>query len=346
MVIDQAGNIEKHNAAAERILGSFGSLTGGNLYSLLQGQLSWGEDSDGTRERECSLITGAGEHISLRYSRAPRGEARGWIISLADITELRFVRGEMEKMKRLSTVAEIAAAVAHEVRNPLAGIKIMAQSIEEEADSSDTQKECSQRIVRQVDRLNELLTEFFSYARPRQAHKRPIPLSAVIAETVPLVGNALTTNNIRLIRRIPDDLPDIVADGNQMQQVLLNILLNAIDAVSENGAIALTARHLTAAEIAARKKEFPTLQTDGDYVMLRCADNGRGMTPEMMDKVFEPFYTTKKSGTGLGMSIVYRTLQENDAAITVESQEGKCSAFIIFFQTTITPASGTGLFSG
>lgn len=338
VMIDQAGNVEKHNAAAERILGPFGPLAGGNFNTLLQGRLPWDEDSGGAcQERECSLATSAGEHIYLRYSCVPRGQARGWIISLADVTELRLASREMEKMNRLSTIAEIAAAVAHEVRNPLAGIKIMAQSIEEETKSSDTQKECSRRIVRQVDRLNELLTEFFSYARPRQAHKRPIPLAALISETTPLIGAVLTQKNIRFNCRIADDLPDIVADDNQVQQVLLNILLNAMDAVSDNGVISLTARHLTAAELTARKKDFPTLRAGGDYVMLRCADNGRGMAREVIDKVFEPFFTTKKNGAGLGMSIVYRTLQENDAAITVESWEDKGSAFTIFFQTTVTP---------
>ena len=342
VVVDQDGNIEKYNDAAQRILGSFGSLAGGNLDTLLDRRLPWRQkNSDVGQEREYSFVTSQGENICLRYSCAPRGrsgEARGWIITLADITELCLVRKEMEKINRLSTVAEIAAAVAHEVRNPLAGIKIMAQSIEEEAKVSDTQRECSQRIVRQVDRLNELLTEFFSYARPRQAHKRPIALTMVVAETTPLINNSLTMKNIHLVCRIPDDLPDIVADGNQVQQVLLNILLNSMDAIgeNENGVITLTARRLTGAEIAARKKDFPTLRSGWDYVMLRCADNGCGMTHEVMDRVFEPFFTTKKSGTGLGMSIVYRTLQENDALITVESREGEGSAFTIFFQTNVT----------
>ncbi|MDR3090551.1 MAG: PAS domain-containing protein [Desulfobulbaceae bacterium] len=340
IVVDSLGKIEKHNAAAARILGSFGLLSDGNLDELLQGQLPWREaNPDDGKERECSLVTAQGEHICLRYCLSPRGdreEAQGWILSLADITELCFVRKEMEKMNRLSTVAEIAAAVAHEVRNPLAGIKIMAQSIEEEAESSDTQKECSRRIVRQVDRLNELLTEFFSYARPRQAHKRPASLATIIAETTPLISATLFMKSIRLVCRIPDDLPDIIADSNQVQQVLLNILLNAMDAVGERGVISLTAQHLTAAEIGGRKKDFPTLQAACDFVMLRCADNGRGMSPAVMDKVFEPFFTTKKSGTGLGMSIVYRTLLENDAQITVESQEGEGSAFTIFFQTNMT----------
>jgi signal transduction histidine kinase len=339
VVVDQEGNIEKYNDAAQRILGCFGSLVGSNLDALVGGRLAWRQESpNGVQERECSFVTAQGDNICLRYSCAPRGragEARGWIITLADITELCLVRKEMEKINRLSTVAEIAAAVAHEVRNPLAGIKIMAQSIEEEATVSDTQKECSQRIVRQVDRLNELLTEFFSYARPRQAHKRPIALAAVIAETKPLIGNSLTMKNIHLVCRIPNDLPDIVADANQVQQVLLNILLNGMDAIGQNGVITLTARRLAGADIAARKKDFPTLRGDCNYVMLRCADNGCGMAREVMDRVFEPFFTTKKSGTGLGMSIVYRTLQENDALITVESREGEGTAFTIFFQASM-----------
>ena len=111
------------------------------------------------------------------------GRKIGVIISLADISELKYVRKEMEKMNRLSTIAEIASAVAHEVRNPLAGIKIMAQSIEEEAKDNSEQQECAQRISRQVDRLNVLLSDFFSYARPAEPNKRPTSLEAIIVET-------------------------------------------------------------------------------------------------------------------------------------------------------------------
>jgi len=236
-------------------------------------------------------------------------------------------------MNRLSTVAEIASAVAHEVRNPLAGIKIMAQSIEEDAVGNEQQLECSRRIIRQVDRLNELLTEFFSYARPVVPNKRPISIRSILAETRPLINNRLMKNAIDLVEHIDPDLPDVIADPNQMQQVFLNLMLNATDAIRQNGTITISARLLFGHKLSIYKKRYPGLLNDNRYVLVVFADNGAGMPANVVDKVFEPFFTTKATGTGLGLSIVYRTLRENGAAISLESQQGKGTTFNMFFQT-------------
>jgi signal transduction histidine kinase len=236
-------------------------------------------------------------------------------------------------MNRLSTVAEIASAVAHEVRNPLAGIKIMAQSIEENAGDDEEQLECSRRIIRQVDRLNELLSEFFSYARPVIPNKRPASLPAILSEILPLIHNKLMSRHIELVQNFSKDLPAIIVDPNQLQQVFLNLILNAIDAIYQQGRIEISARLLVKSRFAAYKKKFPGLRGDRQYIVVHFSDNGAGMSTETVEKIFEPFFTTKSTGTGLGLSIVYRTLRENDAAIVVESAEGKGTTFMMFFQT-------------
>ena len=239
----------------------------------------------------------------------------------------------MEKMNRLSTVAEIASAVAHEVRNPLAGIKIMAQSIEEDSSTTDDQYECATRITRQVDRLNELLSEFFSYARPVVPKKRITSLIEIFSETKPLIHNKLEKNSIMLDESYQDELPPIIADPNQVQQVFLNLMLNAIDAIKQHGKITIIAQELSKSQLATAKKKLPGLLTEAKYIRVTFSDNGTGMNPETADKVFEPFFTTKTTGSGLGMSIVYRTLKENDAAITLQSAEGKGTTFTMYFRT-------------
>jgi len=182
-------------------------------------------------DRELSFATPTGDKKTIGFSNVCRedasGQKMGVIISLADISELQYVRREMEKMNRLATIAEIASAVAHEVRNPLAGIKIMAQSIEEEARDNSEQQECARRITRQVDRLNILLSDFFSYARPAEPKKRPTSLEAILIETKPLINSRLSKNHIRLHEDLSTDLPKIIADPHQLQQVFLNLFLNA-----------------------------------------------------------------------------------------------------------------------
>lgn len=338
LVVDLDGNIQKSNHVARQILFPFSrSLDGRNLETILGAEIAGritSVTSSGS-EQEFIVTTATGDEKIFSYVTSSREDTRGQkvgvIIALNDATELRYVRKEMEKMNRLATVAEIASAVAHEVRNPLAGIKIMAQSIEEDAVDNE-QLECSQRIIRQVDRLNEILTEFFSYARPVVPNTHPTSLDEIISETKPLLGNKLIKHNITLEERIVPGLPLIAADPNQMQQVFLNLMLNAIDAIRQDGAIEIRADLLEGNRLGGYRKIHPGLLTSEKYIHVQFRDNGTGMDPEVMEKVFEPFFTTKSTGTGLGLSIVYRTLHENGAAITVNSLPGKGTTFSMFFQ--------------
>ncbi len=342
IVVDLDGKVRKSNSAAEAIFKPF-TKSLDDLYladflgdSAAEQLLTTTPSESGHLDKELIFVTPSREKKIIGFSNVPREDARGnkvgVIISLSDISELKYVRKEMEKMNRLSTVAEIASAVAHEVRNPLAGIKIMAQSIEEEAKDNSEQLECSQRIIRQVDRLNELLSDFFSYARPAEPNKRPTALSNIIAETMPLINNRLTKNQISLHLDVSDQLPRIIADPHQVQQVFLNLFLNAIDAIREQGRIEISASALTSTKLNYFKKKYPALLADGKYVTVHFSDNGTGMPPNVAEQVFEPFFTTKTSGAGLGLAIVYRTLKENDAAIVLDSQEGKGTVFTIFFR--------------
>ncbi len=343
LVTDLQGRVLKSNAVAESILRPFSTAINGQYIADIFGRETAAEMlesrklPDARAEKELILAAPTGEQRIISYSTVPTEDARGGqvglIISLSDISELKYVRKEMEKMNRLSTVAEIASAVAHEVRNPLAGIKIMAQSIEENAEGNEEQLECSRRIIRQVDRLNELLSEFFSYARPVIPNKRPIMLATILAETLPLINNKLMKRHIELVVDLGKGLPAIIVDPNQLQQVFLNLILNAIDAIREQGRIEISARVLLKNRSLHYRKLHPGLLDDRRYVGVTFSDNGAGMSEDIVDKIFEPFFTTRSTGTGLGLSIVYRTLKENDAAIIVDSREGHGTTFTMFFQT-------------
>jgi signal transduction histidine kinase len=245
---------------------------------------------------------------------------------------MNYFRQEIEKMNRLSTVAEIASAVAHEVRNPLAGIKTMSQSIEENIDDDDDNKEYIKRIIKQVDRLNQLLSEFFTYAKPGEPKKTRTSLIDIINDTKPLIQSKLDKKNIKLSEHYQKGLPHIFADQNQIQQVFLNLMLNSIDALEHKGAIEIQADRLRQDERKNYIKVFPALRKDCEYIVVHFKDNGIGMTPEVAEKVFEPFFTTKHNGSGLGLSIVYRILKENNAAIYVDCAESGTTAFKMFLE--------------
>ncbi len=344
VVTDLNGYIQKSNMVAQNILSPSGKpINRMRLHELIGDKAA--EEiivkqvsiPSARVDHEISISTEADTNIVLSFSTVSREDSKGHkvglIISFTDISEIKYARREMEKMNRLSTVAEIASAVAHEVRNPLAGIKIMAQSIEEDSSSTGDQNECATRIIKQVDRLNELLSEFFSYARPVVPKKRIFSIIDVLREISPLIHSKLEKNYIEFEEIYQPNLPPIIADPNQMQQVFLNLFLNAIDAIKQHGKILITAEELTKSKLAAAKKQLPGVLQGKKYVQFTFSDNGTGMSPETAEKVFEPFFTTKTTGVGLGMSIVYRTLKENDASIVLKSAEGKGTTFTIYFLT-------------
>ena len=346
VVADLSGTIQKYNSVAETLLGHFtSSITGKTLIDII-GKKATEEMTEVNGlscehpEKELTLTTEAGEQKIISVSTVPRenahGEQVGFITSLNDVTEVKYVHQEMEKMNRVSTVAEIASAVAHEVRNPLAGIKIMAQSIEEDTGGRDERIECSQRIIKQVDRLNALLSEFFSYARPATPEKTTLSLIDIFSETKPLIKNKLFNKNITLKEQYDKKLPLVLGDPNHIQQVFLNLILNSIDAITTGGIIEIDCRKMTKKSRSTYKKNSPGLLDDSPYVIVKFIDNGIGMSQGVADKIFEPFFTTKTTGAGLGLSIVHRTLQENDARIIVDSTENMGTTFTLFFKTAPT----------
>jgi signal transduction histidine kinase len=210
----------------------------------------------------------------------------------------------------------------------------MSQAIEESLDENDDNKEYLYRIIRQVDRLNKLLSNFFTYARPGRPKKTKISLVEIVDETRQLVSDKLTGKNIQLVENYEPNLPYIFADPGQMQQVFLNLMLNSIDAVDKNGVIEITARFIPKNEGLKKRISSPDFQHNRDYIKVYFKDNGCGMNSEVTQKAFKPFYSTKPHGAGLGLAIVSRILNENNASIYLDPVEHKGTTFILFIETS------------
>ncbi len=347
VVTDLKGIVLRANPEAKRVLGQMCSqIEGKDLRDIIgvepaervlaarQGQFSF--------RNEIVLNSPQGKGVILGYTTTERkdssGRTIGRIISFRDLTELKELQHEVEKLNRFSIVAEIASAVAHEIRNPLAGIRAMAQAIDEAMDKEDPKKEYTQRIIRQADRLNDILKSFFNYAKPPQPKMRPVRLQEVIDELEPLITNRLNKKGIRFIKRLQKYLPPVLFDPSQLQQVLLNLILNAIDAVPETGGrIEIFAEQV---------KDSPEM--DDKKIRIDVRDNGEGIPPELQERVFMPFFTTKAWGTGLGLAVVRRIVEENSAELYLTSTPGKGTTFSIYLrrvnetEQTNKGASGRG----
>ncbi len=341
MILDAHRRILSINPEGRRFFSLFADhLEGSNLDEIIgpdrAARLTEPRSEVPARKQELALRAASGDELIVGFTTTPHrnasGETVGVVVSFRDITDLVRVQKEMEKVNRMATIAEIASAVAHEIRNPLAGIKTMAQSIEENLRGDEENREFIVRIIRQVDRLNFILRGFFAYARPPKPRRVRAMLPQIVSEVKPLVQKALDERMIRISETYDAGLPCIVVDVNQIQQVFLNLMLNAMDAMQAGGTIGISGRQLEPTERGQYQARFPNVADQKEYLVVEFRDTGSGMPEDVAAKIFEPFFTTKATGSGLGLSIVYRILLENNAAIAVSSLPGSGTTFTMLFE--------------
>jgi signal transduction histidine kinase len=224
----------------------------------------------------------------------------------------------MERIDRLTTLGEVSAGIAHEIRNPLAGIKTSAQVLEESFNPNDHRTQLVRRIVKEIDRSNELLKKFFKFAKPGKPQQRSVDIEALIEGVFIILTSKLRKKKIVLKREYDHNLKHVYVDENQIEQVIFNLLLNAMDAIGEEG------------EIGIRIYDHPVISDHTDEMVGEdIHDNGCGISGDLLEKIFNPFYTTKNDGVGLGLSISSRLVEENGGHLNVSSEVGKGSVFTI-----------------
>lgn len=275
--------------------------------------------------REATLLAKSGKRISIGYTATDRidnaGRKVGTIISFRDMTELKQMQTELFRMDRLASLGVLASGIAHEIKNPLAGIKTMSQACEEEFEENDARREYLVRITKQVNRLDDLLKTFFAFARPKTPDRRPYDLSSILSEVYPLLDKKLIKQGIQYAQELQDVLPMILVDAQQIQQVFLNLILNAIDAMPEGGGLTIFAKKID--------------NHGRERIEIRVKDTGVGIEPDKLETIFDPFYTTKSTGLGLGLSIVYRIIEEHHGRIYVKSIPKKGTTFYIELPTGV-----------
>jgi len=252
-------------------------------------------------------------------------QEQGYIVSLKDITYTKEIQEEMRRVDRLASLGVMASGIAHEIRNPLAGIKAMVQTFEEELAESDPKREYVQRIVRLVNRLDKLLRTLFTYAKPSKPNRQYCNIKHIFTDVVSLLRQKIKEKNIHLAEQVHPQLPEVFVDPAQTQQVLVNLILNSVEAIEKNGKITISMQPFEAnrESDSAGKARFLNLKKSQQYIEVKIADNGCGISQDNLKLIFNPFFTTKSFGTGLGLSIVYQIVKENEGVISYESEEGK-----------------------
>jgi len=345
ITVDLNGKITSFNSGAEDVLGySAVEAVGCHLDEILLPEESHrllpetDSENPSPLNREMELTIRGGKRVPIGFTVTPRldnrGQKVGTIISFRDISQIKQMQAELFRMDRLAALGVLASGLAHEIRNPLAGIKTMAQTLEEEMNASDYRREYVARIIRQVNRLDELLKSFFSYARPRAPVRKHYQVSEIIREVTALLDKRLKKSNVYLVERYNEGLLPIFVDFHQIQQVFLNLILNALDAMPNGGQLTIESQMVTTTLRAVdRRKGYPKRTEPSTFVEARISDTGVGIPSEHLEAIFDPFFTTKPQGSGLGLSIAYRIIEEHGGEIRVQSEVSKGSTFTVLLPT-------------
>jgi len=234
----------------------------------------------------------------------------------AQTEQLIMIEEQLRRTERLSTLGEMSATLAHEIRNPLGSIKGTAEILADSFAPGDRQYEFLQILVRETDRLNRVVEEFLHFARPMPVETAECDLLEELRSVVSLVSSEATGRGVSLVME-ETPLPPIQADRERLRQVFLNLLLNALQATGRGGRITLS-----------------TSVEKGDdgapvWILLSFADTGEGIAAEHLPRIFEPFFSTKQKGTGLGLAITQKIIESHGGTITVDSTPGRGTTFTV-----------------
>jgi two-component system sensor histidine kinase PilS (NtrC family) len=237
----------------------------------------------------------------------------GYVYGIDDLTAIRRLEREVRMQDRLAAVGRLAAAIAHEIRNPLTSIAGSVQMLDSISSLSDEQRTLVEIVTRESERLNNIINDFLAYSRNRQYKLERMDILPVLTDTLTLLENRLLAENrsIRLQRQIPVEQAFVFGDGDKLKQVFWNFCENALRAMSNGGT-------LTAAVEA----------VDGQW-QISFGDTGPGMSPQQTEKIFEPFQSGFEGGTGLGLAIVYQIVQAHDGKVWARSKVGHGTTFVL-----------------
>jgi len=338
LIVDPAGSIVRVNVRGAQLFGyTVGELLGTPLEALLPERfrvahaghranyfaaprtraMGLGLDLFGRRKDGSEFSV----EISLSTIQTPDGFLSMALV--ADISERRSLEQAARRQEKLAALATLSAGIAHELNNPIAVISTRLELMLEEAKSQPLPGEVVEdlRVLhRTIQRVTRIAKGLLSFARHAPEDRGPVHVNAVVEETLLLVGKQLGKDAVQVRVTLDPKLDPIWGDANALQQVLTNLLLNARDAMPRGGHV-----------------RIETATERVSWLRLTVADTGEGMPPEALQKIWEPFYTTKMSGTGLGLSVTSKIIREHGGTVTVQSEPGRGTTFTILLPMSSSP---------
>ena len=318
---DKDGKIAFYNSAAERITGLNLSDARGkdpdiilpNHFCGLTESLDRGE-SISEKEMECEFTEDRIVPVSVSASKIinEEGQFVGQVLIIRDLGEVRRLQGEIRRKEKLAAIGGLAAGVAHEIRNPLSSIKGIAAYFKNKFDEDSSDKEMAGVMIQEVDRLNRVISELLEFARPPEIKLKKTDVNSLIEHSVRLIEKEASSKDIAIKLDLSQQPLPAEIDSDRFSQCLLNLYLNSLQAMEKGGQLSI-------------KDSL----TDDSHIIIEIKDTGSGIKAENLNKIFDPYYTTKTKGTGLGLAIVHKIIEAHNGNIKVRSAPGQGTTFII-----------------
>lgn len=255
------------------------------------------------------LVLGSGEHI-------------GAILTMKDITYIRELEAAVRQADRLSTLGTLAAGLAHEVKNPLGGIKGAAQLMEREFEPGSEMLDYTRVMIRETDRIDHIIRELLELASPRGLKLAPVNLHKILGDILLLQKQSVGGREIIFSSNFDPSIPEIIADEEMLTRLFLNLIRNALDAMADSGRVTVSSRVLSDYYMAKKERH-------SRMVVIEVADNGPGIPRDDLENIWTPFFSTKSGGTGLGLTICHKIVSEHRGMIKAESEPGHGTKFTV-----------------
>lgn len=333
IVLDPDGKICFFNQAAEILTGLSASQVLQQAYSRRLKRNPWILDmikksqspyQTGTRG-EGSFTTQWGHQVPIGLTVSPlqdeSGQFLGSILLLRDLTHRKEMEEDLKRSDRLAALGTLAAGLAHEIKNPLGGIKGAAQLLRRSVAHDPSLVECTNVMIREADRVNRLIEQLLDLSRPVKLKQAPLNIHELLDDVLLLKRQTVEERCMIVKKHFDPSLPLIQADRDQLTQVFLNLVNNALQAMENRGCLTITTRIETDFHIREQGKE------QGKFIWVDLEDTGIGIEEKNLSHIFSPFFTTKNEGTGLGLAISYRIIKEHGGLIRVESHVGQGAIF-------------------
>jgi two-component system NtrC family sensor kinase len=332
MTVLQSGRIREANDAVKEIIGLdpmlvVGRFIGDFVVEADRDRLADALDSAfarGPSRLEVRFAREGGAHVAaLAASRLPEADPPTVLITGRDITSDREMRSRLMETERLAAVGELVAGVAHEVNNPLSSISAFAQLLLRDGGLTETQRDSIDVIKSEAIRASQVVKDLLAFARRSEPQRDPLDLNKLVDRTLRLRSYELNASKIKIEPSLTLDLPSVIGDARQLQQVILNLITNALQAMASQGGGTLGV----------------ITRFDTGNVILEITDTGPGIEPEARARIFEPFFTTKEEGegTGLGLSVSYGIVNAHGGTINLAETSEKGTRFIVTLPAVSAP---------